>query len=46
MKGKWTLNTDGTHLIELSYNDQLGWIRISGHNSMSDNWLTIRDPMT
>ena len=46
MKGEWMFYIDGTHLMELSHNDQLGWIRNIDHNSMLEDWLTIRDPTT
>ena len=46
MKGEWTLNIDGIQMMELSHNDQLGWIRNIDHNSMLEDWLTVRDPTT
>ena len=46
MKGEYLLNIERTHLMELSHNDQLGWIRNIGHNSMLEDWLTVRDPTT
>ena len=32
--------------MELSHNDQLGWIRNIDHIPMLEDWLTVRDPTT
>ena len=46
MKEEWRLNIEGTHTKKLSHNDQMNWIRNIGHNSLLEDWLTVKNPTT